>query len=59
MHDRASGANRYEAGLAVRRSVLGEPHVERAELATTDFDRPFQQLITEAAWGSVWARPSW
>ena len=34
-------------------------HVERAELAATDFDRPFQQLITEAAWGSVWARPGW
>jgi 4-carboxymuconolactone decarboxylase len=59
MHDRAPGVNRYEAGLAVRRSVLGEPHVERAELATTDFDRPFQQLITEAAWGSVWSRPGW
>ena len=27
--------------------------------ATTDFDRPFQQLITEAAWGSVWSRPTW
>src|SRR5262245_52733243 len=51
MHDRAPGANRYKAGLAVRRAVLGDPHVDRAELAATDFDRPFQQLITEAAWG--------
>ena len=59
MHDRAPGVNRYQTGLAVRRSVLGDPHVERAELATTDFDRPFQQLITEAAWGSVWSRPGW
>ena len=59
MHDPAPGVNRYQAGLAVRRSVLGDPHVERAELATTDFDRPFQQLITEAAWGSVWSRPGW
>ena len=59
MHDPVRGANRYQAGLAVRRSVLGDEHVDRAELATTDFDRPFQQLITEAAWGTVWARPGW
>ena len=59
MHDPARGANKYQAGLAVRRSVLGDEHVDRAELATTDFDRPFQQLITEAAWGTVWARPAW
>ena len=59
MHDPAPGSNRYQLGLAVRRSVLGDPHVERAELSSTDFDRPFQQLITEAAWGSVWARPGW
>jgi 4-carboxymuconolactone decarboxylase len=59
MRDPARGSNRYETGLAVRREVLGDAHVDRAELATTDFDRPFQQLITEAAWGSVWARPAW
>ena len=47
----------YQTGLAVRRSVLGDPHVDRAEDAATDFDRPFQNLITEAAWGTVWARP--
>lgn len=50
---------RYEAGLAMRRSVLGDAHVDRAVAATTEFDRPFQELITEAAWGSVWARPGW
>ena len=59
MHDPTRGANRYQAGLAVRRQVLGDSHVDRAELGTTDFDRPFQQLITEAAWGTVWARPNW
>jgi len=59
MHDRTLGASRYQAGLAVRRSVLGDQHVERAESATTEFDRPFQELITESAWGSVWARPNW
>jgi 4-carboxymuconolactone decarboxylase len=45
--------------MVVRRSVLGDPHVDRAEDASTDFDQPFQQLITEAAWGTVWARPNW
>lgn len=59
MHDPAPGADTYELGLAVRRSVLGDSHVDRAELASTDLDRPFQQLITEAAWGRVWARPGW
>ena len=59
MHDTAPGASRYKSGLAVRRAVLGDPHVDRAELAATDFDRPFQQLITETAWGHVWARPGW
>ncbi|MER9139056.1 4-carboxymuconolactone decarboxylase [Mesorhizobium sp. M0830] len=48
---------RYRTDLAVRRSVLGDGHVDRAEVAATDFDRPFQDLITEAAWGTVWARP--
>lgn len=59
MHDRTPDASRYQTGLAVRRSVLGDQHVERAKSATTEFDRPFQQLITESAWGSVWSRPNW
>lgn len=57
MHE--SGTSKYRTGLAVRRAVLGDPHVDRAENAATDFDRPFQQLITETAWGTVWARPGW
>jgi len=57
MDDVPKNENRYRAGLEVRRSVLGDPHVDRAEDTATDFDRPFQQLITEAAWGTVWARP--
>jgi 4-carboxymuconolactone decarboxylase len=52
-------ANRHETGLKVRREVLGEAHVDRAEAAKTSFDAPFQQLINEGAWGSVWARPNW
>jgi 4-carboxymuconolactone decarboxylase len=46
-----------EQGMAVRRQVLGDAHVDRAEAAKTAFDEPFQELITEAAWGRVWSRP--
>lgn len=43
-------------GMAMRRRVLGDAHVDRAEAGTTDFDQPFQALITEAAWGHLWSR---
>ncbi|MEM8952142.1 MAG: 4-carboxymuconolactone decarboxylase [Pseudomonadota bacterium] len=43
--------------MKVRRSVLGNAHVDRAEAAKTDFDQDFQRFITEGAWGSVWSRP--
>ena len=49
-------SERQAVGMAVRRAVLGEAHVDRAEAAKTGFDAPFQDLITEGAWGSVWAR---
>ena len=52
-------ADRYENGLKVRREVLGVAHVEQAEIAKTEFDAAFQQLITESAWGTLWARPNW
>ena len=42
--------------MATRRSVLGDAHVDRAEAAKTPLDEPFQTLITEGAWGSVWSR---
>ncbi len=48
---------RFEAGLAVRRSVLGDAHVDRALAGKTAFDTDFQRFITEGAWGSVWSRP--
>jgi 4-carboxymuconolactone decarboxylase len=51
--------DRYEAGLKVRRAVLGDAYVDRAEAAKTKFDAAFQQLINEAAWGTVWARSHW
>ena len=43
-------------GMATRRRVLGDAHVNRAEAAKTAFDQPFQSLITDAAWGHVWSR---
>lgn len=48
-------SDRYDRGMQVRRKVLGDAHVDRAETAKTDFDAPFQTLITEGAWGTVWA----
>lgn len=51
--------DRYVQGLVTRRSVLGDAHVDRAQSSRTDFDEPFQELITEAAWGNVWSRPQW
>lgn len=47
--------HRYNRGMQIRRKVLGEAHVDRAEAAKTALDQPFQELITEAAWGTVWA----
>jgi 4-carboxymuconolactone decarboxylase len=48
---------RYDDGMAVRREVLGDAHVDRASAGTTDLTRDFQELITEYAWGTVWTRP--
>jgi len=45
----------YERGMEIRRRVLGNAHVDQAEASRTQFDTPFQSLITEAAWGTVWA----
>ena len=45
----------FDKGMEVRRAVLGDAHVDRAEAAKTELDKPFQTLITEGAWGTVWA----
>jgi len=47
--------SRYERGLATRRTILGDAHVDRAEAAKSEFDAPFQTLITESAWGTLWS----
>ena len=49
-------SDRHDQGMATRRKVLGDIHVDRAEASRTPFDAPFQELITEAAWGHVWSR---
>lgn len=47
----------YDAGMAVRREVLGDAHVDRAVANTTELTKPFQDYITSSVWGSVWTRP--
>jgi 3-oxoadipate enol-lactonase/4-carboxymuconolactone decarboxylase len=46
-----------EDGMKIRRGVLGDAHVEKALAATTDFNRAFQDLIVNYAWGTIWSRP--
>ena len=53
----ADEADTFERGMATRRAVLGDTHVNGAETAKTAFDADFQAFITEGAWGSVWSRP--
>ena len=47
----------YARGMKVRRAVLGDAHVDRANQKITDFDRDFQEHITRHAWGAIWDRP--
>jgi 4-carboxymuconolactone decarboxylase len=49
--------DRHDAGMRVRREVLGDAHVDRAAAGATDFTREFQELITRYAWGEIWTRP--
>lgn len=48
-------SDRFDEGMTTRRAVLGDAHVDRVEKNKSAFDEPFQTLITEAAWGSVWS----
>ncbi|MGJ3261010.1 MAG: carboxymuconolactone decarboxylase family protein [Rhodospirillales bacterium] len=47
----------YEAGLRVRREVLGDEHVDRSLAATDELTRPLQDLVIEYGWGACWTRP--
>ena len=52
-----SDRERHEAGMKVRRAVLGDAYVDRAEKNKTALNEPFQDLITRYAWGEIWSRP--
>jgi 4-carboxymuconolactone decarboxylase len=55
--ERENPSAAYTQGMATRRRVLGDAHVDRAEAGKSDFDTDFQTLITEMAWGRLWSRP--
>ena len=48
---------RYQQGQQLRRRILGDKYVDAAQKNTNDFNRPFQELITEYVWGTLWSRP--
>src|SRR5215472_5911888 len=48
---------RYEAGMRVRRAVLGDEHVDASHKNRNEFNEAFQDLITRYAWGEIWTRP--
>jgi 4-carboxymuconolactone decarboxylase len=49
--------DRFKNGMAIRKSVLGAEHVDRADANKTEFDSEYQRYITENAWGTIWSRP--
>jgi 4-carboxymuconolactone decarboxylase len=49
-------SEKYKAGMAVRREVLGDEYVDRALASATEFTKPLQDLVTENCWGEIWAR---
>ena len=53
----ATGQDIYDAGMAVRREVLGNEHVDRANANMDSFTEDFQDMITRIAWGGIWTRP--
>jgi 4-carboxymuconolactone decarboxylase len=59
MNEKDAKSERYRQGMATRRKVLGASYVDAAQAKKTALDEPFQDLITEAAWGHVWSRPNW
>jgi 4-carboxymuconolactone decarboxylase len=51
------GSELYEKGLKLRREVLGDDYVDRSLASVDDFNREFQAMVTEHAWGAIWSRP--
>ncbi len=52
-----SEASSFDTGLEIRKSVLGDRHVDKSLADVDDFNRDLQQLVTSFAWGQVWSRP--
>ncbi|MBN1830066.1 MAG: 4-carboxymuconolactone decarboxylase [Deltaproteobacteria bacterium] len=48
--------SKYEKGMAARREVLGDDYVDRSINSATEFNKPFQDLVTENCWGEIWTR---
>jgi len=48
--------DKYKAGMAVRREVLGDEYVDNAVAGTTDFTEPLQNMVVQNCWGEVWTR---
>ncbi len=57
MTDRLTDQERFDQGMVVRREVLSDAHVDRANEKITDLTADFQDFITRVAWGDVWSRP--
>ena len=55
--DGPNDEQRYDQGMAARREVLGDAHVDRAIANTTELTADFQDFITRVAWGDIWSRP--
>ncbi|CAN5254372.1 carboxymuconolactone decarboxylase family protein [soil metagenome] len=55
-HNHPTHEATYDAGLAVRREVLGTAYVDRSLANATDFTQPMQDLVTEYCWGAIWTR---
>ncbi|MDO5739977.1 MAG: 4-carboxymuconolactone decarboxylase [Ornithinimicrobium sp.] len=52
-----TAGERHTAGMTVRREVLSDEHVDRAQSTQSAFTQDFQDLITRYAWGEIWTRP--
>lgn len=56
-HRQRSEEQAHAEGMVVRREVLSNAHVDRAEASKTEFTEPFQDFISRYAWGEIWTRP--
>ena len=53
----SDGSDVFDRGMKVRRKILGDAHVDRAEATRTPLNADFQDFLTRYAWGEIWSRP--